>query len=56
MLSGSNGRGSLIIPKNLVEHLAFSEKDSFKVEKDGPDITLKAAGNPPRTILRKRTV
>ena len=49
-----NSRGSLIIPRNLIEHLALSEKDSFKVEKNGPSVSLTANEKPPRTILRKR--
>jgi len=49
-----NSRGSLVIPKKLVDALGLEEKASFSVEKMGEDLCLKSRQRPPKTILRKK--
>lgn len=51
---GINGRGSLVIPKNLVDALGLDENALFVVEKKGEDLCLKSKQRPPKTILRKK--
>lgn len=51
---GINGRGSLVIPKKLVEALDLDENALFAVEKKGDDLCLKRKQRPPKTILRKK--
>jgi short-subunit dehydrogenase involved in D-alanine esterification of teichoic acids len=50
-----NSRGSLVIPKKLVDHLGLNESDSFKVEKNGSGLYLKKVERPPKTILKKKS-
>ncbi|WP_319524591.1 hypothetical protein [uncultured Desulfosarcina sp.] len=52
---GINSRGSLIIPKKLVDALGLDENALFAVEKNGEDLRLKRKQRPPKTILRKKT-
>jgi len=49
-----NGKGSLVIPKKLVEALNLGEMDTFKVVKSDSGLILKTVKKPPKTILRKR--
>jgi bifunctional DNA-binding transcriptional regulator/antitoxin component of YhaV-PrlF toxin-antitoxin module len=49
-----NSRGSLVIPKKLVDYLGLNESDSFKVEKNGTGLYLKKVIRPPKTILKKK--
>ena len=49
-----NSRGSLVIPKNLVEHLDIDAEDVFDVVKNGSGLMLKKVKKPPKTILRKK--
>jgi bifunctional DNA-binding transcriptional regulator/antitoxin component of YhaV-PrlF toxin-antitoxin module len=49
-----NSRGSLVIPKQLVDALELDEKDIFKVVKNATGLMLKKVAKPPKTILRKR--
>ncbi len=51
---GINSRGSIVIPKKLVDALGLDQKDQFKVEKEGMGLTLKTTERRPRTILRKK--
>jgi len=51
---GINSRGSLIIPKKLVDALDLDETALFAVEKKGEDLCLKRKQRPPKTILRKK--
>jgi bifunctional DNA-binding transcriptional regulator/antitoxin component of YhaV-PrlF toxin-antitoxin module len=48
-----NSRGSLIIPKKLVDSLELDESDTFEVTKNGTGLLLKRVKKPPKTILRK---
>jgi bifunctional DNA-binding transcriptional regulator/antitoxin component of YhaV-PrlF toxin-antitoxin module len=48
-----NSRGSLVIPKKLVDSLGLNGSDTFEVVKNGTGMLLKMVGKPPRTILRK---
>jgi bifunctional DNA-binding transcriptional regulator/antitoxin component of YhaV-PrlF toxin-antitoxin module len=48
-----NGRGSLVIPKKLVDSLELNESDAFEVIKKGTGLLLKRVKKPPKTILRK---
>ena len=50
-----NGRGSLVIPKKLVDHLGIDPEDRFEVVKKGGGLELKKKERAPKTILRKRT-
>jgi len=50
-----NSRGSLIIPKKLVDTLGLDEKARFRVVKDGSGLILKAKGRPQKTIRRKKS-
>lgn len=50
-----NSRGSLVIPKKLVEHLGIDSEDMFEVVKNGTGMVLNKTEKPPKTILRKRT-
>ena len=52
---GINSRGSLVIPKKLVDALGLDKNTLFRVVKDGTDLTLKAKNRPPKTILRKKS-
>ena len=52
---GINNRGTLVIPKKLVDALNLDDKMLFKVEQQGADLLLKAIPKPPRTILRKKS-
>ena len=52
---GINSRGSLVIPKKLVDALGLDKKILFRVVKDGTDLALKAKSRPPKTILRKKS-
>ena len=49
-----NSRGSLVIPKNLVDALNLGEMDTFKVVKSDSGLLLQTVKKPPKTILRKR--
>ena len=49
-----NSRGSLVIPKNLIDDLDLGEMDTFKVVKSDSGLMLKTVKKPPKTILRKR--
>lgn len=49
-----NSRGTLVIPKELVESLELDKTDTFEVVKDGTSLLLKRVTPPPKTILRKR--
>jgi hypothetical protein len=51
---GINNRGSLVIPKALVDYLELDPSDRFEVVKDGPDLLVKKTRKSPRTILRKK--
>ena len=51
---GINSRGSLVIPKKLVDALGLDETALFAVEKKGDDLCLKSRQRPPKTILRKK--
>ena len=51
---GINSRGSLVIPKKLVDSLDLDKTTLFRVVKDGTDLFLKAKSRPPKTILRKK--
>ena len=53
-LVGINSRGSLVIPKKLVDTLDLDETALFSVEKKGEDLYLKSRQRPPKTILRKK--
>lgn len=48
-----NSRGSLVIPKKLVDSLKLNNADTFEVTKNGPGLLLKKIEKPPKTILRK---
>ncbi|BBO80822.1 hypothetical protein DSCO28_13880 [Desulfosarcina ovata subsp. sediminis] len=49
-----NGKGSLVIPKKLVDHLGIDPEDVFEVVKNSTGLELRKAERPPKTILRKR--
>ena len=49
-----NSRGSLVIPKKLVDALNLGEMDTFKVVKSDSGLLLQTVKKPPKTILRKR--
>ena len=51
---GINSRGSLIIPKKLVDALGLDKNTLFRVKKQGADLILIATENRPKTILRKK--
>jgi bifunctional DNA-binding transcriptional regulator/antitoxin component of YhaV-PrlF toxin-antitoxin module len=48
-----NSRGSLVIPKKLVDALQLNEYDTFEVIKNGNGLLLKRVEKAPKTILRK---
>jgi bifunctional DNA-binding transcriptional regulator/antitoxin component of YhaV-PrlF toxin-antitoxin module len=48
-----NRRGSLVIPKKLVDSLELNKSDTFEVTKNGTGLLLKRIEKPPKTILRK---
>jgi hypothetical protein len=52
---GINSRGSLVIPKKLVDSLALDKTTLFRVVKDGTDLFLKAKSRPQKTVLRKKS-
>lgn len=49
-----NSRGSLIIPKKLIDDLDLGEMNTFKVVKSDSGLMLQTVKKPPKTILRKR--
>lgn len=49
-----NNRGSLVIPKQLVDQLALDPSARFSVEKNDSGLVLRIVQNPPKTILKKR--
>ncbi|MEJ2640839.1 MAG: hypothetical protein P8010_14805 [Desulfosarcinaceae bacterium] len=49
-----NSRGSLVIPKKLVDSLEIDDSDAFEPIKKGTGLLLKRVEKPPKTILRKR--
>lgn len=49
-----NSRGSLVVPKKLVEALGLNPADSFTVEKNGAGLSLTVVKKSPRTILKKK--
>lgn len=49
-----NSRGSLIIPKKLVDSLGIDKTALFRVEKEDNGLSLKVQQKPPKTILRKK--
>ena len=51
---GINSRGTLVIPKKLVDALALDETALFAIEKKGNDLYLKTKQRLPKTILRKK--
>lgn len=51
---GINSRGSLVIPKKLVDALGLDKSALFSVAKEGTGLSLKAKKRPPKTILRKK--
>lgn len=50
-----NKRGSLIIPKNLVEHYGLKEGQSFEVEKSKTGLAVRPTAPRPVTRLRKKS-
>ena len=48
-----NSRGSIVIPKKLVETLELGNSDTFEVLKNGNGILLKKVKKRAKTILRK---
>jgi len=50
---GINSRGSLVIPKKLVDSLALDKTTLFRVVKDGTDLFLKAKSRPPKNDSQK---
>ena len=48
-----NSRGSLVIPKKLIDDLDLGEMDTFKVVKSDSGLMLQTVKKPPKTILRK---
>jgi hypothetical protein len=50
-----NSRGSLVIPKKLVDYLGLDKSDTYEVVKTGSDILVKKVKKPPKTILRKKS-
>jgi AbrB family looped-hinge helix DNA binding protein len=50
-----NKRGSLIIPKPLMEHYGLKEGQTFEVEKSKSGIAVKPAAPRPVTKLRKKS-
>ena len=51
---GINARGSLVIPKKLVDALGLDQNALFLVEKEGSGLRLKATASRPKTVLRKK--
>lgn len=49
-----NGRGSLVLPKKLVESLELGSGARFRVEKTSTGLALHPVEKPPKTILKKR--
>ena len=49
-----NVRGSLVIPKKLIDDLDLGEMDTFRVVKSDSGLMLQMVRKPPKTILRKR--
>ena len=49
-----NGKGSLVIPKKLVDHLGIDPEADFEVVKNGNGLILKKTAKPMKTILKKR--
>ena len=49
-----NNRGSLVIPKKLIDDLNLGEMDTFKVVKSDSGLILQTVKKPAKTILRKR--
>ncbi len=49
-----NKRGSLIIPKNLVDYYGLEEGQAFDVEKSKAGLSIKPAEAKPVTRLRKK--
>ena len=52
---GINSRGSLVIPKKLVDALGLDTTALFRVTKNGAGLLLKETRRPPKTILRKKS-
>ncbi|GAB6909535.1 hypothetical protein JCM12296A_53800 [Desulfosarcina cetonica] len=48
-----NSRGSLVVPKELVDYLELDPDAQYDVVKNGSDLILKKSAKPPKTILRK---
>ena len=51
-----NSRGSLVIPKKLVDQMDIDAEDIFDVVKNGTGLMLKKVKRPPKTILRKKNL
>ncbi len=51
---GVNSRGSLVIPKQVVDALGLDKTAMFRVEKDGGGVCVTPTKRPPKTILRKK--
>jgi len=49
-----NSRGSLVIPKKLIDDLDLGGMDTFKVVKNDSGLILETVKKSPKTILRKR--
>ena len=49
-----NSRGSLVIPKKLIDDLDLGEMDTFKVVKSDSGLMLQTVKKPTKTILRKK--
>lgn len=49
-----NSKGSIVIPKKLIDELDLGEMNTFKVVKSDSGLMLQPVKKPPKTILRKR--
>ncbi len=49
-----NSRGSLVIPKKLIDELDLGEMDTFEVVKNDSGLMLQTVKKQPKTILRKK--
>jgi bifunctional DNA-binding transcriptional regulator/antitoxin component of YhaV-PrlF toxin-antitoxin module len=50
-----NSRGSLVIPKKLVDSLELDESATYEVVKNDTGLLLKRVVKTPKTVLRKGT-
>ncbi|BBO78888.1 hypothetical protein DSCW_63050 [Desulfosarcina widdelii] len=49
-----NSKGSIVIPKKLIDELDLGDMDTFRVVKGDTGLILETVKKPPKTILRKR--